>query len=1235
MLKRDQVSVTDNFFALGGDSIVSIQVVSRARQAGIVLTPKDVFQYQTVQSLARVAQVGTALLIDQKPVTGATPLLPFQQWFFATDIPAKHQWNQSLLLKSAQTIDPVRLEQALQALLAHHDALRLTFTPQGQASHARIESSQPMLRQALAADEVQLQACCDDAQQSLNLQDGPLLRALLVRMADGSQRLLLVIHHLVVDGVSWRILLEDLQGAYAQLASVHRVKLAPKTTAFKTWAEQMTQHAHSEDVQGQLGYWLQTLGNDAGDLPCDNRQGGLQNRHAATVQTRLGTDLTRRLLQDAAAAYRTQVNDLLLTALARVLCRWTGTGSSVIQLEGHGREDLFEQTDLSRTVGWFTSLFPVRLTPTADLGQSLKAIKEQLRAVPQKGLGYGLLRYLAGPDERAALAQRQEPRVTFNYLGQFDGQFDQDALFVPASESSGSEQHADAPLGNWLTLNGQVYGGELSLEWTYSREMFHDATVQQLADAYSAELTALVSHCCNPEHSGVTPSDFPLAGLSQVQLDALPYPLRSIEDIYPLSPMQQGMLFHSLYEQEGVDYINQLRVDVDDLDSDRFEAAWQATLAAHESLRSAFLWQGVFEQPVQVIARQVELPLVIFDWQGRDDLATALDAAAEAQRNSGFVLDQAPLLRLCLIRTGEARHHLIFTNHHILLDGWSNAQLFGEVLQRYAGLPVAQSAGRYRDYISWLQARDSAASEHFWTAQLAALDAPTRLADSVSGGEAGATGHGELIHVLDSASTQRLNAFAREQKVTLNTLVQSAWLLLLQRYTGQATVAFGATVSGRPSALQGIEQQIGLFINTLPVIAGSAPQQTVAQWLQTVQALNLSLREHEHTPLFDIQRWAGQGGEALFDSILVFENYPLSEALQQGQGSGPRFGEVSTLEQTSYPLTVGVNLGQTLSLHYGFALRSFCEPVIARLNAQLLHLLEQFSASAQRPTGALDLLTAAEWTGLRAANAPQPYAVQPYVHERIAMQAPGSVALIVDGQAVTYAALDGRANRLAHALIAEGVGPEVRVAVALPRGEQLMVALLAVLKAGGAYVPLDASYPQERLAYLMQDSGVALLLTDSRLGEQLPKIAGLHSLELDRLDVREWPETAPQVDLHPDNLAYVIYTSGSTGQPKGVSVAHGPLSMHCQAIGERYAMTAMDCELHFMSFAFDGAHERWLTTLTHGGRLLLRDDSLWTPEQTYVAMHQYGVTVAAFPPVYLQQLAEHAERDGNPSRPRP
>ncbi|WP_156333275.1 non-ribosomal peptide synthetase, partial [Pseudomonas sp. NBRC 111119] len=1193
-------------------------------------------QYQTVQSLARVATLVKQALIDQGVSNGTTALLPFQHLFFASRIPERQRWNQSLLLSASTPIDPVKLNLALRAVVRHHDALRLTFHKGDdgwQGTYLEPGTMNELLWLADNCDEATLQARCDQAQGSLSLEQGPLMRALLATMEDGSQRLLLVVHHLVVDGVSWRILLDDLQQAYQQLEAGRAVELPAKTHAFKAWAEHLATLAATPQLLEQLPYWQATLAGASHDLPCDHPDGALQNRYLATVQSRLDKGLTRQLLQFAPAAYRTQVNDLLLTALARVMCRWAGTDSTVILLEGHGRETHGSDLDLSRSVGWFTSLFPVRLTPQPELGSSLKTIKEHLRAVPQNGLGYGVLRHLAADDVSAGLVGLAQPRITFNYLGQFDSQFDDAALFVPAREPSGAEQSPLAPLGNWLTINGQVYDAQLSLEWNFSSQMFETATLQRLADAYTAELTALVTHCCDASHAGVTPSDFPLAGLSQRQLDSLPFAAARIEDIYPLSPMQQGMMFHTLFDQQGNDYINQLRVDVQGLDRLRFEAAWQATVLAHDTLRSAFIWQGDVARPVQVVLRDAQLPVTYLDWADHSDLEQSLPGLAEAQRTRSFVLDQAPLMSLCLVRTGDDTHHVIFTNHHILLDGWSNAQLFGEVLQRYRGEAVPAGVGRYRDYIAWLQARDMHASEAFWKAHLADLDEPTRLAQSLVRGEQGnLQGHGELVHLLDAECTQALNHFAREQKVTINTLVQAAWLVLLQRYTGQGTVAFGATVSGRPSALPGIEQQVGLFINTLPVIAGYQPGQSVSEWLQAVQALNLGLREHEHTPLFDIQRWAGQQGEALFDSILVFENYPLSDALQGGEHRGPRFGHVHTLEQTSYPLTLGVNLGETLSLHYGYARAHFSDAAIYRINAQLLQLFSQFTQDAQRPLGALDILLPPEWQALHGLNAPHPYPVEPYVHQRIAEHAactPDRTAVIFDDQVFSYGQIDTRANRLAHALMAQGVGPEVRVAVALPRNEQMIVALLAVLKAGAAYVPLDASYPRERLAYLLQDCGATLVLSDRSLSQQLP-LDGLPLLETDCIDLATWPAHAPVVALHPHNIAYVIYTSGSTGQPKGVCVAHGPISMHCQAIGERYAMTEDDCELHFMSFAFDGAHERWLTLLTHGGRLLMRDDNLWTTEQTYAAMHAHGVTVAAFPPVYLQQLAEHAERDGNP-----
>jgi amino acid adenylation domain-containing protein/non-ribosomal peptide synthase protein (TIGR01720 family) len=1237
VLNLDSIGLEDNFFELGGDSIVSMQVVSRARQAGIVLNPKALFQHQTLRSLALVARQGDSHAVDQGLARGAVPLTPVQQWFFERDIPERQHWNQSLLLVPGEPLDVAALESALARLVEHHDSLRLRFTQvNGHWQQAYAEpSAASVLWQRQATSVEQLNALCDDAQRSLDLEDGPLLRALLVDMADGSQRLLLAIHHLVVDGVSWRVLLDDLQQFYRQLQAGQPIQVPAKTSAYGQWAAHL--HGHLDGFMDSLDYWRAQGHAPAGNgLPCDYPERLLLACDERKVQVRLDAEQTRQLLQQAPRAYRTQVNDLLLTALARTVCRWTGQDSTLIQLEGHGREELFEGVDLTRTVGWFTSLFPVSLRPASALSASIKTIKEQLRAVPDKGLGYGVLRYLGEPAVRAELAALAAPRITFNYLGQFDRQFDDGALFVPSSEGSGAAQHARAPLANWLTVEGQVYGGELSLNWGFSERMFKQQTIETLAADYLAELRTLIEHCCALETPQATPSDFPLARISQAQLDNLPMAAGQLDDLYPLSPMQQGLLFHTLYEQAAGEYINQLRVDVQGIDAQRFADAWQATLDAHDSLRSGFVWQGDLEQPLQIVHRQVELPFTVLDWRGREHLAEALNERADAERRQGFDLTQAPLLRLVLVQTEAERWHLIYTHHHILMDGWSNAQLLGEVLQRYSGRLPKANVGRYRDYIAWLQRQDAQLSETFWTGQLATLQEPTRLARVMSTSEIH-SGHGDHFQTLDATRTQALEQFARQQKVTLNTLVQAAWLLLLQRYTGHDSVAFGATVAGRPADLPGIEQQVGLFINTLPVIAAPRPDQSVGAWLQAVQAQNLSLREFEHTPLADIQRWAGQGGEALFDNILVFENYPIAQALAEGAGQGAVFGDVSHLEQTHYPLSVAVTLGQTLALHYSFDRAHFSPAAIDGISAQLSLLLERFAESATRTLGQIALVSVEEQARQQAANHPQPYPTDIAVHQCIAHLAahkPLATAVIFDSQRFSYGDIDRRANQLAHALIARGVAPETRVGVALPRSEGVIVALLAVLKAGAAYVPLDTSYPRERLAYLIEDSGLALLLTDSRVSAQLPLEGANQVLELDRLDLSLQPADAPSVAVDPQNLAYVIYTSGSTGNPKGVSVAHGPLAMHCQAIGERYEMRDSDCEFHFMSFAFDGAHERWLTSLTHGASLLIRDDSLWTPEQTYNAMGEHGVTVVAFPPVYLQQLAEHAEREGNPPKVR-
>ncbi|AZN51610.1 amino acid adenylation domain-containing protein [Pseudomonas aeruginosa] len=1242
VLKLEQVGLADNFFEIGGDSIISLQVVSRARQLGIHFTPKMLFEAQTIGALAPLAESGTQVLaIDQGPVTGVTPLLPIQQGFFAEKVAERHWWNQSVLLEAREPLDARLLEQALRGVLAHHDALRLSFTREAAGWTARHrgveEGAAALLRVARVADLAALRALADEVQRSLDLADGPLLRALLATFDDGSQRLLLVIHHLVVDGVSWRILFEDLQTAYRQLLAGQTVELPAKTSAFRDWAERLQAFAGDGGLDGELAYWQGQLQGASSDLPCLDPLGDQSNRHARSVSCGLDAEATRQLLQEAPAAYRTQVNDLLLTALARVICRWTGQVDALIQLEGHGREELFAEIDLTRTVGWFTSLFPLRLTPAEGIAASIKGIKEQLRAVPNKGIGFGALRYLGSAASQAALAGLPVPRITFNYLGQFDGSFamDEGALFVPAGERAGDDQSPDAPLANWLALNGRIYGGELRIDWSFSGERFETTSIQRLADAYRDELLALIAHCRVAEGQGLTPSDFPLARLDQARLDQLPLAPCEVEDLYPLSPMQQGMLFHSLYQQEAGDYINQLRVDIDGLHPESFRAAWQAALDEHDVLRSGFLWQGAFETPLQVVRKRVEVPFSVLDWRGREDLAAALDELAAGEGRLGFDLSEAPLLRLVLVRTDEERYHLIYTNHHILMDGWSNSQLLGEVLQRYRGETPPRSGGRYRDYIAWLQRQDAALAEAFWLPRLRQLDEPTRLGQSIAQARQRGKGYAERLRELDGEQTRRLAELAREQKITVNTLVQAAWLMLLQRYTGQDSVAFGATVAGRPAELNGIEEQIGLFINTLPVIASPLPQQSLASWLQAVQGENLALREFEHTPLYDIQRWAGQGGEALFDNILVFENYPVSQMLQQQASQGLAFGAVGNHEQTNYPLTLSVSLGQRLELQFAYDREHFDDASVARLDRHLTHLLAQM---VERPASTclaeFQLLEAAErrqaifdW-GRNPGRYPDERSVEQLFASRAAME-PERVALLFEERQLSYGELNAQANRLAHRLIELGVGPDVLVGIAVERGLEMIVSLLAVLKAGGAYVPLDPEYPQERLGYMIEDSGIALLLSQSHLLQRLPAASGIACLALDQ--ARDWqdrPASDPQLRAHPQNLAYVMFTSGSTGRPKGVGISRESLSRHTHVSLEFFGIGPDDRVLQFSTFNFDGFVEQLYPPLACGASVVLRGTEIWDSETLYREIVERRITTVDLTTAYWNMLAKDFANQG-------
>ncbi|MGC4060228.1 MAG: amino acid adenylation domain-containing protein [Aquabacterium sp.] len=1279
-----QVGRQDNFFELGGDSILSLQIVARSRRAGYKLSPKQLFEHQSIAALAPVAEVLAGADAAQsrqarveQPVQGEALLLPIQADFFERPVPARHHWNQAVLLQSSERLDAKLLEQALQALVRHHDSLRLRYNQAhpdtgtqreqgGQTGQdkpgtwhqtyvdmpADAQQSQPLLwvRQARDADDVQ--QLCTQAQRSLDLSAGPLLRALLIEMHDGSTRLLLAIHHLVVDGVSWRILLEDLQTVYGQLAmgqgASQAISLPPKTASVQAWGQRLQAYARSHG--DQLAHWQQ-LADTPVSLPCDMPQGEASMAQQGQISLKLDKATTRALLKDVPAAYRTQVNDVLLAALGRALCAWSGHDEILVDLEGHGREDLpgehGEVVDLSRTVGWFTSLYPVRLQGQGKPQDTLKRTKEALRSVPHKGLGHGVLKHLGTPEQRQALQALPKPQVVFNYLGQFDSSFNEASLWKLAPESASPVMDERCPLEHALSINGQVQGGELEMVLGYSRARYHQGTIESLVNAYKAELQGLIAHCTSGV-SGATPSDFPLAathGLTQAQLDEAPTVLNSslnnIEDLYPLSPMQSGMLFHSVFEAGGHAYVNQVRLDIEGLDTARFKAAWQAAIARHAVLRTGFWHQR--EVPLQWVAKAVALPLAEHDWRGRSQsspqqlaqLQQDLDQLAQQELAQGFDLLQPPLMRLVLVRTADKRQHFIWTMHHLLLDGWSTAQLMGEVLRHYGGESLPAQGGKYRDYIGWLQAQDAQVSELYWREQLRLIDEPTRLANALPrpthdvAHEATSSGHAMHHSTLDEQATRRLGEFARRERVTLNTLVQAAWALLLQRYTGQQAVAFGATVAGRPGDLPGADRLMGLFINTLPMISAPRADQRVGDWLRELQARNVASREHEHTPLFEIQRWAGQSGQGLFDSILVFENYPIDEVLQQSAPGGLAISGVQGQDDTHYPMTVSVmHDGKTVRLHYGYARAHFDAQTVAMVATHVTALLSQLGQDAERRLGEVDLLSDAEQAQLRqwGRNA-QRYPVTQLVHQLIesqAQQRPEATALIFGDQQLSHAQLNQRANQLAHHLIAQGVGPDVKVGIAVERSIEMVVGLLAVLKAGGAYVPLDPDYPSERLAYMIEDSRIKLLLTQSHLADKLPGQGGVAMLALDRLDLSQQPTHNPDMPVHPENLAYVIYTSGSTGRPKGAANRHRSLHNRLAWMQDAYQLTSQDTVLQKTPFSFDVSVWEFFWPLMEGARLAVaKSGDHAEPARLVELIRRHGVTTLHFVPSMLQAFVAH------------
>ncbi|VVE03233.1 non-ribosomal peptide synthetase [Pandoraea terrigena] len=1167
LLRLPAVSRDDNFFALGGDSIVALQMVGRARTAGWHLGAQDVFAHQTLARLAAQArELGREVepTREPEPLEGDVPLTPVQAWFFQQDLVRRDHWNQWVEVRLPEGTGIASLRAALAKVVTHHDALRLRFAQHDgrwQAHYVPPQAGDDLLWHAAMCDEAQLAEGLARVQRSLSLAHGPLLRALLVRTDAGALRCFLVAHHLVIDGVSWRILLEDLQSALAQARSGGPVALPAVGQSMRDWAQRWHDWTRCGEAQAALDVWRQALSGAVDDIGI--ARPGRSETGIGEIESTWPADLAMSL----ARLRYVRAHEVMAAAVAHTLGVRANANRYVVHVEGHGRDGRTGQGDLSRTLGWFTAAWPLSVSVGATPLATLAATREAWRRIPADGASYGALRYLGTPQARATLDALPEGHVTVNFLGRTDA----DGII-----DGGLSHDPSAPPPNWLSVDVWQRGDTLRFVCRYDRARFARDDVRALLEDIGATLSALTAAL--PGHEPVVAEDFPHAGLSGAQLATLPASPQQLEAIVPATPMQQGLLFHAQQQGTADPYFYQKGFVIEgDLDADAFAYAWRATVMRHAALRTAYVAESGDLPLLLVYARETVSPsadlLPVEDWRDLDGAAqhARLDARFAAERAVGFSFAQAHRPRLALIRVGQARWWLLWSSHHVALDGWSTGLVLSDVMSRYAARATTgvsndadlPSAPSFAAFAAWQRERDGTASLAYWRRLLDGVAAPTPLpAARPSGLPSQASGHAEAAWTLASGQWQTWCDAARRAGVTPGTLCQGAWALLLARHAGVRDVVFGVTASGRSAAIPGIERMAGLFINTLPVRATLDSRLSVAEWLRQLQTQTAQSREHEHVALSAITREARRedGGEAtdgaLFESIVVFENYPLDAALLGPRDDGLRLSLLAREAQArnNYPLSLIVEQHDGLRLVLAYARARFDEDSVAALGERFVTLLETLTGCLDLPLGTV---------GIGDVVAALPVGTAWSTHDLLddwhAHVDRDGAALAVEGEDARYRRdeLDVLANRLGKALQSRGIGPEDRVAVCLPRSAALPGAILGVWKAGAAFVALDPSQPPERLEKIAKISGAKAVIVDDRA----PTIAHVPLIRWrDVTQAQDDGAALRPVATHPAQAAYVIYTSGSTGEPKGVVVSRAALHNYVHAVAARLHERGLDTD---------------------------------------------------------------------------
>ena len=1200
-LPENAIGIRADFFKLGGDSIVSIQLVSRFRQRlALNVNVKDIFTYKTIERLydnilSKRLEHGVPVEIktEQGLLIGEVALLPIQRWFFESHFKKASHWNQAFTIK-VPCLEIERLRASVSKLVLYHDAFRLKYRKDKEGNYRQYYDLEAKCEELKILDikEIgvnELSELLTEWQSGFDLEGGPLYSIGYIQgYVDGSARIHFAVHHLLIDTVSWRILVEDLRNIYNQK------ELGNKGSSYRQWAEAVKRYGESHESERM--YWDTVLQGHQNETV--NKLIFDSDKSNYTKLT-LSEERTRQLLQESHRAYHTQVNDILLTALGYALSELTNNKVNYIVLEGHGREEIEEGIEVTRTMGWFTTVYPVQLEMKEDLGKSLKNIKETIRQIPCKGLGYGAL---------LGYVDQQLPRVSFNYLGQFDqneGNSENSWQIVRGDSGKSSDDSNDNH--NILDINGSIIGGRL--QFSILSKLDADTT-HKIADIFKKKLEMVIEYTASLERSYLTASDIHSI-ISQDYLDRI-QANREVEGIYLANSLQQGFIYHSLYQGDVDDaYIVQSiwhynsRIAVDKL-----VEAWRYAQRKYQALRLRFFWE---EELVQVIDKMGDVEWQFIDLSSQDDIAeqeTEIHTLQEADQKRRYYLDQGNLFRLYFIKQKEDLYTCIFSSHHAILDGWSGPILLDYVHDTYLKLVDNQTIKgtidpSYEYAQKYLQDNRSK-NKNYWDTYISGIETRNNpLAPLINLYEESEITLNNYKHVkninfqiLDIKDDlyNSLKNLSQKEGITLNSISQYTWHKILNIYSNSNQTIVGITIAGRNLPIDNIENSVGLYINTLPLIVNH--NNKIMETIREVQNNINEFNDRGEICLAELQT----EGKRLFDSLFIYENYPnIADGKHQEK---LKIQFKNGREKTDYPLVIIAyeNNGK-LKIKISYSSDLFRKEIIFDLLSLFKNILQQISINPYQSWKNINILNKQQFKRVinswNVTDRDYPYGdTLAELFEKQVKESPNRIAFVCEGTKLTFKELNVRANQLAHYLNRNHtILPDDLICLHLKRNEHMIIAILAVLKAGGAYVPIEPNYPEERIEYILKDTATKVVITNEGYQDIFREISGVVLIDNTSFQARllEQSEENLKTLATSRHLAYVIYTSGTTGSPKGVMIEQRSVINLAQSSKKMLIKNTPDTGLiclWYSSYVFDAHVWEIFGNILNGNTIHLIEENL-------------------------------------------